>query len=71
MIKAIIIDDEERARSVLKKLIEDYCEGVEVVAVCSNIPDSVKEINALNPDVVFCDVVVNLVKFAHLINFTF
>lgn len=56
MIKAIIIDDEERARSVLKKLIEDYCEGVEVVAICSNIPDSVKEINALNPDVVFCDI---------------
>ena len=56
MIKAIIIDDEERARRVLRKLIENYTEGVEIIAECSNVPDAVKQINMLEPDVVFCDI---------------
>lgn len=56
MIKAIIIDDEERARRVLEKLLLDYCEGVEVVAMCENVPEAVLKINELNPDVVFCDI---------------
>ena len=56
MIRAIIIDDEERARRVLEKLLSDYCEDVEVVATCSNVPDAVRKINELNPDVVFCDI---------------
>lgn len=56
MIKAVIIDDEERARRVLKNLIETYCEEVEVVAQCENVPEGVKQINALKPDVVFCDI---------------
>lgn len=56
MIKAIIIDDEERARRVLKNLIEEYCTGVEIVAQCSNVPQGVLMINELEPDVVFCDI---------------
>ena len=56
MIKAIIIDDEERARRVLERLLLDYCEGVEVIATCSNVPAAVLKINELNPDVVFCDI---------------
>lgn len=56
MIRAIIIDDEQRARRVLEKLLLDYCEDVEVVAKCANIPEGVQKINELNPDVVFCDI---------------
>lgn len=56
MVKAIIIDDEERARRVLENFLLDYCEGVEVVAKCSNVPDAVLAINKLEPDVVFCDI---------------
>ena len=48
-ITAIIIDDEERARRVLEKLLLDYCEGVEVIAKCSNVPAAVLKINELNP----------------------
>lgn len=75
MIKAIIIDDEERARRVLRKLLEDYCEGVEIVAECSNVPDAVKQINNLEPDVVFCDIEMpdysglELISFFKHINF--
>ena len=56
MIKAIIIDDEERARNVLKTLLEEYCPEVEIVALCSNVPEAVITINKCNPDVVFCDI---------------
>lgn len=56
MIKAIIIDDEERARSVMKTLLKEYCPEVEIVALCSNVPDAVIAINKYNPDVVFCDI---------------
>lgn len=56
MIRAIIIDDEERARRVLHNLLQDYCTDVEILAECSNVPDAVLKINTLNPDVVFCDI---------------
>lgn len=56
MIKAIIIDDEERARRVLTKLITEYCSGIEVIAEVDNVPDAVRLINENNPDVVFCDI---------------
>ena len=56
MIKAIIIDDEERARRVLKNMLAAYCEDVEVLASCSNVPDAVLAINQHKPHVVFCDV---------------
>lgn len=56
MIKAIIIDDEQRAQRVLKSLLEEYCSDVEVVACCSDVPSGVLKINELTPDVVFCDI---------------
>ncbi len=56
MIKAVIIDDEERARNVMKTLLEEYCPEVEVMALCKNVPDAVIAINSCNPDVVFCDI---------------
>lgn len=56
MIRAILIDDEERARRVLTNLLTQFCPDVDIVAVCSNVPDAVLEINKLQPDVVFTDI---------------
>ena len=56
MIKAIIVDDEERARSGLKQLLEIAAPEVEVVAMCANVPDAVIAINQHRPEVVFLDV---------------
>lgn len=55
-IKAIIIDDEERARRVLSSMLEEYCSDVEVVSLCNNVPQGVLEINRKKPDVVFLDI---------------
>lgn len=54
--KAIIVDDEERARDVLSNLIHRFCVGVNVVASCENLLDAVEAINLHNPDMVFLDI---------------
>lgn len=55
-IKAIITDDEEAARNVLSQLLEMECPQVEVLAFCSNVPQTVEAIKRFQPDVVFLDV---------------
>lgn len=55
-IKAIIIDDEERARNTLSSLLLNYCPEITISAACSNVPDGVIAINKHKPDVVFLDI---------------
>lgn len=54
--KAIIIDDEKRARLNLSLLIDEYCKNVEVVAECENLPEGVKAIRKHQPDLVLLDI---------------
>jgi two-component system LytT family response regulator len=55
--KAIIVDDEERARRYFSNLITTYVDdSVEVVATCANVPEAVIAINKFQPDVVFLDI---------------
>ena len=55
-LRAIIVDDERRARNSLQLLLDKYCPEVEVVAEASNIMEAVKWINHHSPDVVFLDI---------------
>lgn len=54
--KAIIIDDEKRARMNLSILLEEYCPQLTVLADCENLPNGVKAIRRYHPDVVFLDI---------------
>ncbi len=54
--KAIIIDDEKRARVSLQLLLEEYCPEVEIVAQCENLPQGVKAINKYQPELVLLDI---------------
>lgn len=54
--KVIIIDDEKRARMNLSILLEEYCPKVNVVADCGNLPEGVKAIRRLQPDLVMLDI---------------
>lgn len=56
MIKAIVIDDEERARSVIKKMIEKHTSNVKVVAEAGAIEEGVEVILKEKPDLVFLDI---------------
>lgn len=54
-IRAIIVDDEELARSVVREHLDAHPE-VEIVAECANGFDAVKAITELKPDLVFLDI---------------
>ena len=54
--KAIIIDDEQRARVSLKHLLAEYCPEVELMAECENLPEGVKAIRKYKPDLVLLDI---------------
>src|SRR6478736_5490224 len=56
MIRGLIVDDELKSRESLKILLEDFCEGVEVIALCQNVDESIEAIQRLHPDVVFLDI---------------
>ena len=55
MIRAMIVDDEELARAVLKELLVPHRE-IEVVAECGNGFDAVKRFSEVKPDLLFLDV---------------
>jgi two-component system LytT family response regulator len=54
--KAIIIDDEKRARISLQLLLDEYCTKVAVVAECENLSEGVKAIRKFKPDLVLLDI---------------
>lgn len=57
MIKAIIIDDEKRARHLLKGLLEQHFNGsIEVVGEGDDVDTGVKAIKKHKPDLVFLDI---------------
>lgn len=56
MYTVIIIDDELRARTLSKGLIETYCPGFEVIDLCADLPTGVKSIRKHQPDLVLLDI---------------
>ena len=56
MIRAILVDDEERAITSLRITIEKYCKEVQIIGTAKNISEAKEIINRLNPQVVFLDI---------------
>ena len=54
-LRAVIVDDEELARAVLREQLGGE-PGVEIVAECANGFEAVKAVSELKPDLVFLDV---------------
>lgn len=54
--KAIIIDDEKRARVSLALLLQEYCPQITMVAECENLAEGVKAIRKFQPDLVLLDI---------------
>lgn len=55
MIRAVLVDDEEPARSRLKRLLAE-AGGVEVVAEAADGPQAIERIHEVRPDLVFLDI---------------
>lgn len=54
--KAIIIDDEEMARILLREMVAECVEGVSIAELCADLPTGVKAIRKHKPDIVFLDI---------------
>ena len=56
MIKAIIIEDEERSRDALKDMLDEQFKNVHVLAACRNMEEGIAAIKEHEPDLVFSDI---------------
>jgi len=56
IVNAVIVDDEPRARRVLRSLLSKSRRDINVIAECGSVKDAVKKIVELKPNVVFLDV---------------
>jgi len=54
--KALIIENEISASKLLIKILEDYCNGIEVAAVGKSIKEGFQLIQSHDPDLVFLDI---------------
>jgi two-component system, LytTR family, response regulator len=54
-ITAVIVDDEELARAVLREYLAEHPD-IEIVAECSNGFEAVKRVSELSPDLLFLDI---------------
>ncbi len=56
MIKTILVDDEPRGINTLKKLLQEYCPEVKVIAECADAESAKEKIELLEPQLVFLDI---------------
>jgi two-component system LytT family response regulator len=54
--RAIVIDDEPAARRLMKNLLEEYKDVVEVIAEASNGREALQKTEELKPDLIFLDI---------------
>jgi two-component system LytT family response regulator len=57
--KAVIIEDEDKCREVIRQLLIGYCPDVEVVAEADSVSTGVEMLRSNDPDIVFLDVEIN------------
>ncbi len=55
-LKAIIIEDEKMARTLLAGMLAEFCTDVEVLDSCPDLPSGIKSIRKHKPDIVFLDI---------------
>ncbi len=56
MIRTIIVDDEPRGLNMLKKLLQEYCPDLNIIAECGDAESAKAQIMQLGPQLVFLDI---------------
>ena len=54
--KAIVIDDEPAARRLMKNLLLEHADMVEVIGEAGNGREAIRKIDELKPDLIFLDI---------------
>jgi two-component system LytT family response regulator len=56
LFKTIVIDDEPAARRLMKNLLQEYSDVVEIISEASNGKEAIEKIERLRPDLIFLDI---------------
>lgn len=56
MIRTILVDDEPRGLNTLKKLLQEYCPELKVIAECADADTAKDKIELLEPQLAFLDI---------------
>lgn len=56
MIKALIIEDEQKSREMLAMLVKKNCPQIELVGQAKNVKEGIELINSEKPEMVFLDI---------------
>jgi DNA-binding LytR/AlgR family response regulator len=56
LFKAIVIDDEPAARRLMRNLLQEYSDVVEVIAEANSGKEAIQKIEKLRPDLIFLDI---------------
>jgi two-component system LytT family response regulator len=56
LVRAIVVDDEPAARRLMKNLLQDYSDAVQVVGEAGTGTEAIQQIEELKPDLVFLDI---------------
>ena len=54
--KVVLIDDESKARDVLKLIIQEHCPAIKEISLAKNLIDGVAVIRSVEPDIIFLDI---------------
>lgn len=56
LFKTIVIDDEPAARRLMKSLLADYADTIEIIGEAGNGREAIEKIHSLRPDLIFLDI---------------
>ena len=56
LFKTILIDDEPAARRLMRNLLHDYKETIEIIGEAGTGQEAIQKIEELNPDLIFLDI---------------
>lgn len=56
MIKTIIVENEHQHAEYLQTMLEKYFPEIDILKVCTSIPEAILEVNKLQPQLIFLDI---------------
>ena len=56
MLKITIVDDEKRVRSVIRQILEAYCNNIEEISEAESVETGIKTLKENKPDIVLLDI---------------
>ncbi len=56
MYKTLIVEDEKKAQNALTRILNNYCENINVIGYADNVKSAVEQIDNMQPDIVYMDI---------------